>query len=85
MYAKLSAIKGAASFNNLGPILSEPVALVRSIFLHFFHRIFLVLKKGVIWNYIRLQNSVSKLEVSIGCLILMLHLQKNIEFISNGF
>ena len=36
MYVKLSAIKGAASFNNIGPILSEPVALVRSIFLQYF-------------------------------------------------
>ena len=36
MYVKLSAIKGAASFNNLGPILSLPVGLVRSIFLRYF-------------------------------------------------
>ena len=50
MYLKLSTIKGAASFNNLGPILLEPVALVGSIFLRYFslfHRIFLVLKKTV--------------------------------------
>ena len=48
MYVKLSTIKGAASFNNLDPILLEPVALVGSIFLRYFsifHRIFLVLKK----------------------------------------
>ena len=36
MYVKVSAIKGAASFNNLGPILSTPVDLVRSIFLRYF-------------------------------------------------
>ena len=36
MYVKFLAIKGAASFNNLGPILSEPVALVRLIFLRYF-------------------------------------------------
>ena len=36
MYVKLLAIKGAASFNNLGPILSEPVVFVRSIFLRYF-------------------------------------------------
>ena len=32
-YFMLSEIKGAAIFNNLGPILSEPVALVRLMFL----------------------------------------------------
>ena len=36
MYVMLLAIKGAACYNNLGPILSEPVALVRSIFLRYF-------------------------------------------------
>ena len=32
MYVKLSEINGAASFNNLGPMLSRPVDFVRSIF-----------------------------------------------------
>ena len=39
MYVKLHAIKDAASFKSLSPILSEPVAFVRSnfeIFLNFF-------------------------------------------------
>ena len=80
MYVKLSAIKGAASFNNLGPILSEPVALVRSIFLRYFsifsQDISGIVKK-VSFGILSLQNcrSLSKLEVSIG--FLMLHLQKN--------
>ena len=55
MYVKLSAIKGAASFNNLGPILSEPVALVRSIFLRYFSIFSQDIsgnEKGVIWNFI---------------------------------
>ena len=36
MYVKLPAIKDAASFNSLTPILSEPVAFVRSIFRRYF-------------------------------------------------
>ena len=73
MYVKLSAIKGAASFNNLGPILSEPVALVRSIFLRYFSifsKDISGIVKKVSFGILSLQNcrSLSKLEVSIGSL-----------------
>ena len=36
MKVRLSDMYGAANFNNLGPILSAPVALVMSIFLRYF-------------------------------------------------
>ena len=36
MYVKLSEINGAATFNNLGPMLSKPVDFVRSIFFRYF-------------------------------------------------
>ena len=36
MYVKLSEINGAASFNNLGPMLSKPVDFVRLIFFRYF-------------------------------------------------
>ena len=63
MYVKLSAIKGAASFNNLGQILSKPKALVRSIF---FFRYFSIFFKGYFWyckkvsvGILSLQNYIS--------------------------
>ena len=74
MDVMLSAIKGAACYNNLGPILSEPVALVRSIFLRYFsifsQDISGIVKK-VSFEILSLQNwhSLSKLEVIIGSLI----------------
>ena len=73
MYVKLSAIKGAANFNNLVPILSEPVALVSAIFLRYFSIVSQDISgiKKVSFGISSLQNcrSLSKLEFSIGSLI----------------
>ena len=67
MYVNLSTIKGAASFNNIVPILSEPVALVSIV-----SQDISGIEKKVSFEISLLQNcrSLSKLEVSICSMIL---------------
>ena len=40
IYIKLPEINGAASFNNLGPMLSKPVDFVRLIFFRYFSTLY---------------------------------------------
>ena len=67
MEVRLSDMYGAANFNNLGPILSAPVALVMSIFLMYFSTLsysMLGIEKGELPLNFLSQNtlSLSKLE-----------------------
>ena len=75
IYVKLSEINGVASFDSLCPMLSEPVALIRSIFRRYFSAFSQKIsgtEKQVSVGMFSLQKccSLSKSEVSIGSLIL---------------
>ena len=74
IYIKLSEINGAASLSNLAPMLSEPVALVISMFLRYFSTFSCEIHGIEKWVFAEIflsQNSfsLSKLDAKGGSLI----------------
>ena len=81
---------GAANFNNLGPILSAPVALVMSIFFRYLTFSYSMNRDVCVFVNFSSQNilSLSKLEIATGSFIFEATDTKNMlnsDKISEGF